>query len=210
MTTTRALIQLRPLPPAPSLHLPPRPAFSSSRRATRSGKYPKSWLNLSWNMRPMECLKTTSRSHERFSLAKTERFVRKLFAINTNSKWNGKREREHINAQARIADALGPLLKLWSASQNVLKSKQGQGVDPNDVILYLKATVSLIGNAFFVFLKERRKSMLIKILPYCVDMLEDKKSRKVLKKSREFLFGHKLKKNNFWHEKVQNIKNWNL
>ena len=127
-------------------------------------------------------------------IKKTDRFVRKLFAINTNSKWNGKREREHINAQARIADALGPLLKLWSASQNVLKSKQGQGVDPNDVILYLKAAVSLIGNAFFVFLKERRKSLLFKILPDCVDMLEDKKSRKVLKKSREFLFGRKFKK----------------
>ena len=141
-------------------------------------------------------------------IKKTENFVRKRFAINTYSKCNGKGEREQINTQARIADALGPLLKLWSASHDVLKSEQGQGVDPNDVILYLKAVVSLIGNALFVFLKERRKSMLIKILPDCVEMLEDKSQGRYWKNPENFFLDENWK--TFWHKKFQNIKNWNL
>uniref|UniRef100_A0A8W8IHW6 PiggyBac transposable element-derived protein domain-containing protein n=1 Tax=Magallana gigas TaxID=29159 RepID=A0A8W8IHW6_MAGGI len=59
-----------------------------------------------------------------------DRFFKKIFF--KGKKWYGKLEKNKVNTQMRILDALGPLSVLWSEAERI--SKTGKGMDSSDVI----------------------------------------------------------------------------
>ena len=73
-------------------------------------------------------------------------------------------------------------------------SKKGRGIDPRDVIDIVQRTLVLLGNAHYVYLADRRKSILAKILPDCMDLLSDSAGKKALLKANAELFGKKFRK----------------
>ena len=60
-------------------------------------------------------------------------------------------------------DATGPLAILWNEAEKA--KKRGKGLDPRDVIDIVERALVLIGNAHFVYMTDRRKAMLGRILP---------------------------------------------
>jgi len=89
-------------------------------------------------------------------------------------------------------DSTGPLAIIWNEAEK-LKKKQ-RGIDPRDVIDIVQRSLVLIGNAHYVYLTDRRKSLLGKLIPDCMDLLNDNTGKKALLKSKSDLFGHKFRK----------------
>lgn len=101
-------------------------------------------------------------------------------------------EKNKINTQMRILDALGPLSVLWSEAERI--SKTGKGMDPSDVIQFVQRAIMFVGNAHFLFNTDRRKAVLAKTMPETVDILSDKKYKKSLGKCKSDLFGKRFLK----------------
>lgn len=122
----------------------------------------------------------------------TDRFVKKLFRKKFNQPMSNKKEKIIINTQNRILDATGPLAILWQEAEKVKKANKG--IDPNDVIGIVQRALVLIGNAHYVYMTDRRKTLLSKLVPECVDLIEDSSGKRALKKSKDKLFGNKFRK----------------
>lgn len=65
-----------------------------------------------------------------------------------------------VNTQNRILDAAGPLAILWSETQKVKKG--GIGLHPGNIINIVQRGLELIGNIHFVYMNDRRNTMLAK------------------------------------------------
>lgn len=115
----------------------------------------------------------------------TDRFVKKIFRKKFNQPLSDKKERTIINTQSiRILDATGSLAILWNEAEKL--KKRDKGVDPVDVINIVQRALVLIGNAHFVFMTDRRKGLLSRILPDCVDLVDDSMAKKALLKSKNY------------------------
>lgn len=119
-----------------------------------------------------------------------DRFFKRIFF--KGKKWNGKLEKNKINTQMRILDALGPLSVLWSEAERI--SKTGKGMDPSDVIQLVQRAIMFVGNAHCLYNTDRRKAVLAKTMPETVDILSDKKYKKSLGKCKSDLFGKRFLK----------------
>lgn len=94
-----------------------------------------------------------------------------------------KLEKNKINTQMRILDALGPLSVLWGEAEQI--SKTGKGMDPSDVIQFVQRAIMFVGNAHFLYNTD---------MPESVDVLSEKRYKKSLGKCKSDLFGkHFLK-----------------
>lgn len=123
---------------------------------------------------------------------KTDRFVKKLCRRKFGTPLSMQKERAIINTQNRILDASGPLSILWSEAEKM--KQRGHGLNPDDVINIVQRALVLIGNAHYVYMSDRRRSMLSRILPDCIDLMDDTEGRKALLKANGELFGRKFKK----------------
>ena len=131
-------------------------------------------------------------NHKGLKPKETDRFMKKLFRRKFFNPLSDKKERAIINTQSRILDATGPLAILWNEAEKLKKKRRG--VDPRDVIDIVQRSLVLIGNAHYVYLTDRRRSILGKILPDCLDLLSDSRGKKALLKSKSDLFGNRFRK----------------
>jgi len=46
-------------------------------------------------------------------------------------------------------------------------------LNPDNVINFVQRALVLVGNAHFVYMNDRRKTMLAKLLPECIDLIDD-------------------------------------
>ena len=120
----------------------------------------------------------------------TDKFYKKYLL--KGKKWNAKLERGKINTQLRIPDVIGPLSLLWTEADRI--KKEGQGMDPADVIQLAQRAIVLTGNAHYIFNYDRRKAVLAKTMSDNLDFLSEKKCQKALSKSNGQLFGKKFLK----------------
>ncbi|XP_062591130.1 uncharacterized protein LOC134252663 [Saccostrea cucullata] len=111
---------------------------------------------------------------KRLKSKETDRFIKKLSRKRFNQAMSNKKEKIIINTQNRILDATGPLAILWHEAE--------------------KRALVLIGNAHYVYLTDRRKTLLSKLVPECVDLIEDSSGRKALRNSKDKLFGNTFRK----------------
>lgn len=105
----------------------------------------------------------------------TDRFITKLFRKKLNTQMSNKKEKV-INTQNRILNATGPLDILWQEPEK-LKSAD-KGIDPNDVINIVQRASVLIGNVHYIYMTDRRKTLLRKLLPESVDLIYDSSGKK--------------------------------
>ena len=56
-----------------------------------------------------------------------------------------------------------PLAILWQEAEKLKKANKG--IDPNDVIGIVQRALVLIGNAHYVYMTDRRKTVLNKLIP---------------------------------------------
>ena len=105
---------------------------------------------------------------------------------------SNKKEKIIINTQNRILDATDPLVTLWQEAEKVKKANKG--IDSNDVIGIVERALVLIGNAHYVYMTDWRETLLSKLVPKCVDLIEDSSGKRALKKSNDKLFGNKFRK----------------
>lgn len=134
-----------------------------------------------------ECPKPESK---KLATKETDRFIKKLFREKFQTPLSAKKEKVIINTQNRILDAVGPLSILWKEAERL--EKKGKAMDPRDVIAVVQRCLVLVGNAHFVYMTDRRKSLLAKLLPDAMDLLEDSNGKKALRKAKENLFGRKF------------------
>lgn len=63
--------------------------------------------------------------------------------------------------------------------------KRDKGVDLVDVINIVQRAQVWIGNTYFVFKTDRRKGLLSRILPDCLDLVDDSMAKKALLKYKK-------------------------
>lgn len=76
---------------------------------------------------------------------------------------------------------------LWTEADRI--KKEGQGMDPADVIQLAQRAIVLTGNAHYIFNYDRHKAVLAKTMPDNLDFLSEKKCQKALSKSNGQLLG---------------------
>lgn len=91
---------------------------------------------------------------------------------------SNKKEKFIINTQNRILDATGPLAILWQTTEK-LKSAN-EGIDPNDVINIVQRALVLMGNAHYIYMSDRRKTLLSRLFPESVDLIDDSSGIKAI------------------------------
>ncbi|VDI42972.1 Hypothetical predicted protein [Mytilus galloprovincialis] len=79
---------------------------------------------------------------------------------------------EILKKGIKVPDATGPLAILWTEAEKA--KKRDRGLNPVDVIDIVQRALVLIGNAHYVYLTDRRRSMLGRVLPECLDLSTDK------------------------------------
>lgn len=119
---------------------------------------------------------------------KVDSFVKK-YLKRKGINFNPVMDRRQLNLAARVLDPLGPLIQLWETA--ISAEKQGTGLDPTLVVEFLRQAISLVGNASFCGLVDRRKGLLVKVSPECMDLLDDPK---LFTSGSSDLFGKKFKK----------------
>ena len=117
-----------------------------------------------------------------FKSKEIDRFVKKLFRKKFNQPMSNKKEKIIINTQNRILDATGPLAILWQEAEKVKIANKG--IDLNDVIDIVQRALVLIGNAHYVYMTDRRKTLLSKLVSECVDLIEDSFGKRALRKQK--------------------------
>ncbi len=86
--------------------------------------------------------------------------------------FNPLMDRRQLNLAGRVLDSLGPLCQLWALA---LKAEVAHcELPPVTVIDMLRRAISLVGNASFCATSDRRKGLLAKLAPECLDLLDDK------------------------------------
>ena len=91
------------------------------------------------------------------------------------------------------------LKKDWRAFSRYIKLS---GLDPAVVVEFVRQAISLVGNASFCGLSDRRKSLLAKVSPESLDLLDE---RNLFEKNSADLFSKKFKKamlKEFKHDKI--------
>ena len=130
---------------------------------------------------------------------KVDRFMKKYFKRKGIS-FNPSMDRRQLNLAARILDPIGPLTQLWEAA--LAANEHQTGLDPAVVVEFVRQAISLVGNASFCGLSDRRKSLLAKVSPESLDLLDE---RNLFEKNSADLFGKKFKKamlKEFKHDKI--------
>lgn len=118
----------------------------------------------------------TKTNSKRLKSKETDRFFKKLFRKKFNTPMSNKKEKIIINTQNGILDATGLLAILWQEAEK-LKSAN-KDIDPNDVINIVQRALVLIGNAHYIYMSDRRKTLLSKLLPESVDLIDDSSGKK--------------------------------
>lgn len=90
------------------------------------------------------------------------------------------KKRAIINTLSSTLDETGPMA--ISLSKGETFKKRYIGIDSVDVINIVHCAVILFGNAYFVFMSDRRKGLLSRILPDCEDLVDDSMAKKSLLK----------------------------
>ena len=103
--------------------------------------------------------------------------------------FNPSMDRRQLNLAARILDPIGPLTQLWEAA--LAANEHQTGLDPAVVVEFVRQAISLVGNASFCGLSDRRKSLLAKVSPESLDLLDE---RNLFEKNSADLFGKNSKK----------------
>ena len=103
--------------------------------------------------------------------------------------FNPSMDRRQLNLAARILDPIGPLTQLWEAA--LAANEHQTGLDPAVVVEFVRQAISLVGNASFCGLSDRRKSLLVKVSPESLDLLDE---RSLFEENSADLFGKKFKK----------------
>lgn len=81
-------------------------------------------------------------------------------------------------------DATGPLAFLWVVEEKARKCKQD--LNPDDIIDIAKLALVLLVNAHEVYMTDRCKALLGRLLPECLDLLDDRDGKKALLKDSSF------------------------
>ena len=114
--------------------------------------------------------------------------------------FNPSMDKRQLNLAARILDPVGPLTQLWEAA--LAANEHQTGLDPSIVVEFVRQAISLVGNASFCGLSDRRKILLAKVSPECLDLLDE---TNLFEKNSTDLFGKKFKKamlKKFQHDKI--------
>ena len=130
---------------------------------------------------------------------KVDRFMKKYFKRKGIS-FNPSMDRRQLNLAARILDPIGPLTQLWEAA--LAANEHQTGLDPAVVVEFVRQAISLVGYASFCGLSDRRKSLLAKVSPESLDLLDE---RSLFEENSADLFGKKFKKamlKEFKHVKI--------
>ena len=125
------------------------------------------------------------------------RFIKEYFKRKGIS-FNPSMDRRQLNLAARILDPIGPLTQLWEAA--LAANEHQTGLDPSIVVEFVRQ--ALVGNASFCGLSDRRESLLAKVSPECLDLLDE---TNLFEKNSADLFGKKFKKamlKEFQHDKI--------
>lgn len=82
---------------------------------------------------------------------------------------------------------------MWNEAKKL--KRLDKGVDPIDIINIVQRAITciFIGNAHFVYMRDRRKGLLRRILSDCVNLVVDSLWQKAWLKSRGYLFGKKFR-----------------
>ena len=109
-------------------------------------------------------------SHPDLRPKKVDSFIKK-FLKRKGENFNTAMDRRQLNLAGRMLDPLAPLSHLWQAA--ISAEAEGTGVDPGLVIEATRRAMSLIGNASHCALVDRRKGLLAKVSPECLDLADD-------------------------------------
>ena len=119
---------------------------------------------------------------------KVDAFIKK-YLKRKGTNFNPIMDRRQLNLAGRIVDPVGPLCHLWALALQA--DQNGCELPPSVVVDALKRAVALVGNASFCAMNDRRKGLLAKIAPDCLDLLDD---TTLFTKDCQDLFGKKFKK----------------
>ena len=103
--------------------------------------------------------------------------------------FNTAMDRRQLNMAGRMLDPIGPLSQLWQTA--ILAEEKATGKNPALVIEACRRAMSLIGNAWHCALVDRRKGLLAKVSPDCLDLVDDPE---LFVPGSSELFGKKFKK----------------
>ena len=130
---------------------------------------------------------------------KVDRFIKKYFK-RKGIPFNPSMDRWQLNLAARILDPIGPPTQLWEAA--LAANEHQTGLDASVVVDFVRQAISLVGNASFCGLSDRRKSLLAKVSPESLDLLDE---TNLFEMDSADLFGKKFKKamlKEFKHDKI--------
>ena len=116
-------------------------------------------------------------------------FIKK-YLKRKGTNFNPLMNRRQLNLAGRVLDPLGPLCNLWALA--ITADDEQCEIPPAVVIDMVKRAISLVGNASFCATSDRRKGLLAKLTPECLDLLDDKA---LFTRGHADLFGKKFKKN---------------
>ena len=119
---------------------------------------------------------------------KVDSFVKK-YLKRKGINFNPAMDRRQLNLAGRMLDSIGPLSQLWETARTA--EAEGTGLDPALVVEFVRRAMSLIGNASYCALVDRRKGLLAKVSPDCLDLIEDPE---LFTPGSSDLFGKKFKK----------------
>ena len=126
--------------------------------------------------------------HEDLRPKKVDSFIKK-FLKKKGANFNSAMDRRQLNLAGRIIDPMGPLLRLWQSALSA--QEENTGLDPSAVIESVQNAISFIGNASHCALVDRRKGLLAKVSPDCLDLVDDPA---LFAPNTADLFGKKFKK----------------
>ena len=109
-------------------------------------------------------------SHADLRPKKVDSFVKK-YLKRKGTTFNPVMDRRQLNVASRMLDPLGPLAHLWEFC--LATERQNTGLDPTVVVDFVCRAISLVGNASFCALADRRKGLLVKVSADCLDLVDD-------------------------------------
>ena len=132
---------------------------------------------------------TTIPFHADLRPKQVDSFIKK-YLKRKGTNFNPLMDRRQLNLAGRVLDPSGPLCNLWAL---VITADDEQcEIPPAVVIDMVKRAISLVGNASICATSDRRKGLLAKLAPECLDLLNDKA---LFTRGHANLFGKKFKKN---------------
>ena len=123
--------------------------------------------------------------HRCFKGLRIDSFVKNLYK-SEGKRFNFKVDKNMANQASRCLDAMGPILRLQSEVE--LASDIGHSIPTSRILQFTKSALKLMGNAYQVGLRERRKVVLKPVLPDNTEILENAPLN-----SNKHLFGDKVR-----------------